>query len=150
MDEISDMIIRQLETMIRAADPYPIETRKTALTAFFPYAILQEQNGRHEALDAFLRVENAVKPYYFMGPWVEPFVATLLNEDGPISAKRAAILASSHIPWVHFINAERLVQLWAAAALTVPYTDKIGQIVADALLKIAGCSPLRPHIPSDM
>jgi len=144
------MIIRKLEAMIRAADPYPIEIRKTAITAFFPYAVLQEQNGRHEALDAFLRVQNAARPYYFMEPWVEPFVATLLNEEGPISAKRAATLTSPHLPWRYFANGEHLVPLWAAAVLAVPYTDKTGQIIADTLLKIAACSPLLPHIPSGM
>jgi len=149
MDEISDMITRKLETVIRDADPYTLGHRGTAVTAFLPYAVRQEQNGRRGALDALLRVKNVTKPSHFMEPWVEPFVAALLNEEGPISAKRAAILASSHMPWVHFTNGERLVQLWASAVLAVPYTEKIGQIVTDALLKIAG-SPLLPYIPSGM
>ena len=85
-----------------------------------------------------------------MGAWIEPFVATLLDEEGPISARRAAVLMSSHTPWVDFTNGERLIQLWAAAVLAVPYTHKIGQIVAGVLLKIAGYSPLLPHIPPSM
>jgi hypothetical protein len=45
---------------------------------------------------------------------------------------------------------EHWVQQWAAAASTVPYTDEIGQSIADTLLHIAHDTSLQPHIPIDM
>jgi hypothetical protein len=45
---------------------------------------------------------------------------------------------------------EHWVQQWAAAASAVPYTDEIGQSVADTLLHIASNTSLQPHIPIDM
>jgi len=112
--------------MIEAADPHQIQSRRTAITAFFPHAVWQEENGRHEALNTFLHAVRASKVDQFMWDWVEPFVATLLNEESPDSMKRAAVLASPHIPWIHLKNDKRLVQLWVAASLVVPYTDDIG------------------------
>ena len=142
------MISRKLEVMIEAADPYLIHSRGTAITAFFPYVVWRESSGRYEALDMFLCAARASKGYRFMQPWVEPFVAELFNEECSISIKRAAILASPHMPWVYFTYGECLVQLWAAAAWAIPCTDEIGQIVANTLLQIAACNYLLPRIPS--
>ena len=150
MEEVSGLISRKLETMIEAGDPRQIQSRRTAITAFFPYAVWQEQNGQRGALDTFLRAAKASEMEQFMRHWVEPFVATLLDEESPVSMKRAAILASSYIPWLHLTDDKRLVQRWAAAAWAIPYTDNIGQIVADTLLQVAFRDSLRPHIPSGM
>ena len=150
MDETSGLICQKLETMIEAADPPTIQSRGVAITAFFPWAVCQERNGRGEPLGTFLRVAKASRADQFMQHLVEPFVATLLDEESPVCMKRAAILASSYIPWMHLTNDKRLVQLWAAAAWVVPYTDKIGRIVADTLLQMAFHDSLRPHIPTGM
>lgn len=53
------------------------------------------------------------------------------------------ILASPHLSWLEFVNGERFAKLWAAAAFKVPYTDEVGEAVADTL---ASDDTLRPHI----
>ena len=81
---------------------------------------------------------------------IEPLFTTLLNEGSPVSVKRAVILASPHLPWQKFANGERAVQLWAAAASAVPYSDAVCQSVSETLLQIAFDDILRPHIPVRM
>lgn len=84
-----------------------------------------------------------------MWQYIEPFVIILLNQESPISKKEAAVLVSPYLPWWEFKD-EHLVQLWAAAASAIPYTDEIGQSVVDTLLHIASNSNLQPHIPGGM
>ena len=85
-----------------------------------------------------------------MWHWVKPPVAKLLNKGSPLPLKQAALLVSPHLPWWSFIDSKHLIQLWAAGAWAVPYTNEIGQSVADTLLQIAFNGCLRPHIPINM
>ena len=79
----------------------------------------------------------------------QPFTA-LLDGGSPVSLRRAAILASPHLPWWNPAIDRHFIQLWAAAAWAIPYADDVGQCVADTLLLIASQESLRPHIPTDM
>ena len=79
-----------------------------------------------------------------------PLVVKLLDEENPLSLKRAAILVSPHVPWWKFANLKHLIQLLTGAASAVPCTDEISQSVVDTLLQIASNGSLRPHIPADM
>ena len=133
--------------MVEATSAGLLYTRHKAITALFPYAVQQEQSGQHEVLDTFLHSARALQQSRFtLWHWIEPFVTSILNAERPISLRQAAILVSPHLPWAT-INSKHLVQLWAAAALAVPYTDDIGQGIADTLLQVASDHSLQPHIP---
>jgi len=96
------------------------------------------------------RVASASGRWGFIWHRARPHLATLLKEESPIALKWAIFLAFPHMPWDRFANGRHLIQLWAAAVSTAPYTDEIGQSVMDALLHIAPQDPLRPHIPVSM
>jgi len=135
--------------MTEAADLGSIRSRRKALSALFPYAVWQEQDGQHEMLDAFLRVAEASDLRGYMWYHIEPFISALLHEEGYGSPKLAAILTSPHLPWDQFTNSENLIHLWAATASEVPNNDT-GRDMVDTLLQIA-CDPrLQPHIPVGM
>jgi len=136
--------------MIRVGDPHPIASKCEAITALFPYAIWREQAGKRDVFDTFLRLASDLGRFGSVWHRIEPLVVMMLEEGSQVSLKEAIILAAPYFDWKKFGNGERLIQLWAAAGLEIPYTDKIGQSVVDALLQIACCSPLRPHIPVGM
>ena len=136
--------------MIGEADPSQIYSKDKAITALFPYAILQERNGqRREVFDIFLRVTRASRGEYIMWSLVEPLIIKLLSDGSPVSVKRAVILVSPHLPQTVFDDGHS-VQLWAAAASAVPYTDDIGQSVVRALLRSACEDSSHPLVPIGM
>ena len=97
-----------------------------------------------------LRLVQASKNEWgFMWNHVKPPLATLLKEECHVSLKQVAILAAPHLPWRswNFINDKDFVQLWAAAALAIPYTEEINQSICDTLMQLAASSSLRWHIP---
>jgi hypothetical protein len=150
LGEVLGLITQKLGTMAEAADPDPIRTKRKAISALFPYAVWEEREGRHEILDMFLHVARASMRSGFMWRYIGLLVATLLNEESPLSMKRAIILTSPHIPWWQLANGEHLFQLWVVAALAVPYSADIGQSVVDTQLQIAYSDPLPPHVPVGM
>ena len=101
-------------------------------------------------LDTFLRLTGDLGRFGSAWHRIEPPVVMMLDEGSHDSLEGAIILTAPHFDRKKFANGERLSQLWAAAALEVPYADDIGQSVVDALLQIACWAPLRPHIPADM
>lgn len=136
--------------MIDAADPNPICLKHKVISALFPYVVQQEQEGQHEMLNTFLHVARVSAQDGFIWHHAEPLVATLLHEGSSISLKQVVLLASPHMAWWKFRNGEHLVQQWAVATSTVPYTDDIGRSVVDTLLQVAYLDTLRPHIPVGM
>jgi len=114
-----------------------IRSKRKALTALFPHAVLRENEGQHEMSDAFLRAARASPRSGLMWYCIEPFLSALLDEDIPILSKRAVILVSPHIPWWQFKKGGQLIRLWATATSEVDYTDEVGQSVVDTLLQIA-------------
>jgi hypothetical protein len=146
------LIAQKLETMISDGAPGPIHSKHKAITALFPYAIWQEQDGQHRVLDVCLHAARASKKWNFLWYHIRELpVGRLLNGESPVSTKQAFVLMSPHLPWYESMDGhEDWVQQWAAAASAVPYTDEIGQSVADTLLHIAYSTSLQPHIPIDM
>ena len=141
---------QKLETMINAVDPGLICSKHKAITALFPYIVQQEQDGKH-MFDIFLHAVKASKQMNFMWGHIEgPLVTMLLDEGSSVSLKQAIILASLHLPWWTSTKDRGLIQLWAARASAVPYTDEIGQVVADTLLQIASNPSLQLEIPVHM
>ena len=125
-----------------------IHSKRKALTALFPYVVLQVKEGQHEMFDLFLRVVGTSQDGGLMWGYIEPFFSGLLDEQASIPSKRAAILTSSHVPWWLFRDREWLIQSWAGAASSVPYAEDVGRSVVDTLLQVA-CRK-SPTIPAGM
>lgn len=86
----------------------------------------------------------------FMWHRIEPYLPTLFDEPDCPSMDQAIILASPHAVWTDPSYTQNSVARWAAAALTIPYSEEVGRNVVDALLKIAYVHSLRPHIPIEI
>ena len=150
MEQALELITQKLEIMVNAGDPNPIYSKRKAITAFLPYALQLEKDGQHQVFDICLHAIGASKKLDFLWHHIRWLPVTmLLNEESPISVKQAFILMSPHLPWKYFLD-YHWVQLWAAAASAVSYTDEIGQSVVDTLLHIASNCSLQPHIPIHM
>lgn len=136
--------------MITDADSRPtmIHSKRKALTALFPYVVLQVKEGQHEMFDLFLRTVRTSEHSGLMWVYIEPFLSALLDEKASIFSKRAAMLISPHVPWWLLQDRERLIQSWAGAASTAPYTEDIGRSVVDTLLQVASWKS--PTIPAGM
>jgi len=80
------------------------------------------------------------------GGWVitQPIVR-FVDEAGPDPPNRVVALMSPYVSWAR--GSKDTVAWWAAAALAAPYTEEVGQSVANTLLQIASNDVLMPHIP---
>ena len=145
-----DLITWKLEAMIETVDLGQIRSKRETITALFPYAVRRNQGGQPELLEVFLRLARASGQWGFMWHRVRLLVITLLEEDSPVSLKRAVIFALPHMPWVNLTNGQHLVKLWVTAASVFSYTDEVGESVIDTLLHITSQDSLRPHIPIGM
>ena len=150
MNRVETLISQKLETLITAANMEIIYSRRKAITALFPHVIWREKNGQNRMLDTFIHTARASQDPRFMWCWIIPFFTTLLDSWNAVPLKQAALLASPHLLWWGSANGKQIIQLWAAAASIVPYSDEIGASVVDTLLRIASNPSLGPHIPSRM
>jgi len=139
------MISKKLETLVEAANMNQIHSKYKAITAFFPYAVWQ-----HGPLRAFLRAVRSSKQHGFMWNHIRPLIPMLLNEESHLSLKQAAILASPHSQWWKASTSEHSIQLFAAAASAIPYTDEVGMSLVDTLLQVASDDSVRSFIPVGM
>jgi len=147
--------------MVKATDERSIHRKRKAITT---YAVWWYRDGQQGLLDILFRLFRV--PWEHRKPWgpdlflrsqpafiwchIEPLVATALSEESLVSLKHDMLLASPYLPWKQFKNHTHLIQLWAAVASIVPYTNDIGQSVVDTLLQIADDPSLQPHMPADM
>ena len=145
-EEISNLIIHELVTMAESGDPYQIQSKRKALTAFFPYAVWMEKGGECRTMDAFLSATKVSGPGTSLWGAITPFISTLFEA----ASDQTVVLTSPRVPWDREPDATRAVTRWASAASEVPCTDEVGRIVVDALLSIASVDCLRPHIPIDI
>ena len=81
---------------------------------------------------------------------IRPCIKALIGKLGTPSLNRAIILMLPCLDWNDRWADETTVTWWAAAALTLPYTEEVGQSVVDVMLQIASWRSLRPHIPIDI
>ena len=119
-----------------------LHSKRKAITAFLPYAIRQERDGRPGTLDAFLHVARASKDRQFVWRRIGSITPALLSEASP----RALVLVSPHILRYGLTAEGDLVLQWATATSTVPYSEEVCQSVVDTLLQIASVDRLLPHI----
>jgi len=76
-------------------------------------------------------------------------IAMRLDEASPSSPRWAVTLILPYTEWESRYH-PNTVAGWARAALAVPYTEKVGQNVIDALLWIASDYSLQPFIPVEI
>jgi len=135
----------ELEIMARAKDPDQVKSKSKALVALFPYAVRWERGGGRRMVDAYFDI--------FMVPEARRLVAEKivlrLDEASPNSPNWVVTLMLPYAEWRSRCN-PNIVTGWAGAALAVQYTEKVGQNVVDALLRIASDSSLQPFIPVDI
>ena len=129
--------------MAQDQDLDQIRSKSKAITAFFPYAVLQEQNGEWRMIDAFFSVARASKLTKFMWRAVKPYTSTLFSKASP----QTIVLVSPHISQHGGLLKKDEVTMWAAAAWVVPITEEVGQSVVDTLLYLAYFDDLQPYIP---
>ena len=132
--------------MAESGDPYQIQSKRKALTAFFPYAVWMERGGECRMIDAFLSATKVSGSGTSLWGAITPSISTLFEA----ASDQTVVLTSPRVPWDREPGAIRAVTRWASAASAVPYTDEIGPIVVDALLSIASVDRLLPHIPVDI
>ena len=98
-------------------------------------------------VDVSLRAAMALNSDGFIWHRARPLIMGLSNTQSPPSLNRLIILASPYVSWHDEPYDGNMVTRWAAAASAVPYTEEVGQSVADVLLQIASVDSLRPRIP---
>jgi len=129
--------------MVESKNPCAIQSKRKAVTAFFPYAVRRERDGDRRVMDAFLGAAGAAGSTMHLWRVIRPFIPTLFERASP----RTVVLTSPHVPWHSELCDENVVARWAAAVSTIPYEDDIDRSVVDALLHIASIDSLRPQIP---
>ena len=150
MEHILSHIIQKLESVVATADRDQIFSKRKAISALFPYAILLEQEGDQGMVDAILSAARASHFGKFMWNRTNPYIIPLFDKQSPPSLDRVVALASPHVTWDTMLDGTNAVVRWAAAASAVPYTEEVGQSVVDALLQIVSITSLRSHIPIDL
>ena len=135
---------------MEAADQDLIFSKRKAISALLPYAMLLEQEGHHRMLDAILRAARTSYAWWFLWFPIRPYIAKFLDEEIPPSLNRAIVLTSPQVIWNDVLDGEQVVVRWAAAVSAVAYTEEVCQSVVDTLLQISAVNSLRPHIPVDI
>ena len=136
--------------MVGDANQDLIFSKRKAIYALFPYAILLEQGGHQGMVDLIFRASRASLSGKFMWRRLQPYITSLFDEPSPPSLDRVVALVSPHIRWNAMSNGAEAVTRWAAAAMKVQYTEDVGQSVVDALLQIACNDSLRRHVPAEI
>ena len=132
--------------MAEAEDFRPVQSKRKAITALLPYAILQERDGRPEMLITILHAARTSRMLSFLWHYHRRYIGTSLSDASP----GAIVLVSPHVHWHMLMDGEGLVQQWVAAASAVAYTEEVGQSVVNALLQTASVDELVQYIPVDL
>ena len=143
-------ITRKLKSVVATTDRDKIFSKRKAISALFPYAILLEQGGNQGIVDAILSATRASHFGRFMWHRTKPYLIPLFDKQSPPSLDRVVVLASPHVTWDDTSDSTNAVARWAAAASAVLYTEEVGQSVVDALFQIVSVTSLRSHIPPEL
>jgi hypothetical protein len=152
---VSDLIIQKLETMVEGAALDEIFSKRKAINTLFPYAIFLEQDGRQEMIDIILRAarvsdSESTNLGKFIWRRVVLYISKLFEQQSPASLNRVITLISPYVPWEGVLGNPTAVSRWAAAVLTVPYTEEVGKDIVDTLFQIGCTELLQPHIPVEI
>ena len=154
MEEVSNLITQQLETIVELAPWGPIMSRRKTIIALLPYTIRLGQSGKQRIVDRSLRAAMALGSETLIWDRAKPPIARLFNAQSPPSLDWLITLASPYVSWHDEPYDGEMVVRWVAAvsgvSSGVPYTEEIGQSVVGTLLHIASVDALRPRIPVDI
>jgi hypothetical protein len=134
--------------MVESRDSCKIQSKRKAITAFFPYAVWRERDGEREAIEAFMSAVKASSSMTSLWHPIMPFISTLFNAASP----QTILFIAPHVPWDREPQDTNALISWANAASAVsaaPCSEELEQRVVDALLHIASIDALRPDIPRD-
>ena len=136
------LITQKLKTKAEAEDRSPLQSKRKAIIALLPYAVLQERDGQSEMFDAIIHATRASGMVWHR---IAQSVSTLLSVASP----RAIILVSLyfHRDW---LQEGDVIQRWAEAASVAPYSEDVAQSVVDILLQSASDPRLSQHITADI
>jgi len=151
LEEISKLVT---DTLVVMTDPCKIQSKRKAVTAFFPYAVRREREGSFAEIEAFLSAIKASSSTMSLWRPIMPFIPALFHAAA--ASPLTVLLTSPHVPWDdkdYESHAEAAVTIWAIAASAVslddPCPEEVEQRVVDSLLYIASVDALRPLIPRD-
>ena len=153
---VSSLIAQKLELMVAAVDSGLIFSKRKAISALLPHAILLEQGGQRGMIDIIFHAARASRSSRsslhtdFLWHRVALYTSRLFEGRSPTSLDRAITFISPYLPWHSTLNSPVAVTRWAAAALTIQYTEEVGQSVVDALLQIVHVGLLGSHVPVDI
>ena len=123
MEQVSNIIVQKLETMVETADPNQILSKRKAIIALFPFAISLEKNGQQWMFNAVLRAIRASNSWKFLWCRIGLYMTVLFGESSPPSLDRAITLISPYIYWDDGLYGRITVTRWAAAIEAIPYTE---------------------------
>ena len=145
MEKISSLATEKLKTVTEAEDHRSLRSKRKAITALLPYAILRERDGQPEMFDLIICATRASRTAKFIWCPIDQFVSTLLSKANP----RVILLASPHVHWHRLGDMGDFIRCWISVVSAVPYSEEIAQGVVDTLLQIASEDGLQ-YIPSDL
>ena len=157
--------------MAESKDSCKIQSKRKAITAFFPYAVWKGREGGRGlmVMEAFLSVVKISSSTTSLWHPIMPFISDLFNA----ASTQTILLTSPHVPWDHELRDVNAVRTWANAVSEVsalphseareeicdenesavveedPEMKEVERRVVDALLHIASVDPLREHIPNE-
>lgn len=132
--------------MVEAGDRDQIISKRMAICALLPFAIVLEQGGQQGTVNAITRAARASASYWFMNP-IRSYVVTLFQKPSSPCLNRPIVLVSPHVGLWIIAHGQDAVIRWAAAASAIPATEEVSQSVVDTLLQIVRFDHLQPHIP---
>jgi hypothetical protein len=146
VEQVTNLITQKLGMMIQADDHQPLLSKRKALTALLPYAILQERDRHPEMLDAYLHAVRTSMEPNFTWRHAREHVDGLFQKTSP----RAMVLMTT-VWWDWLPDAGDVVGRWAAAASAISDTEdeEVVRSVVDMLLQIASECWLLPYIPTE-
>ena len=149
-DEVSLLITQKLESMVDSDPRQTISKYECrAISALFPYAILLEQGGQQQMLDAISHIAKAMRPGGLIWYPLRPFITTMFEKPNPPSLNWVLGLISPNVPWHDGPHDKNMIARQAVAA-SAALNPEVHWSVADELLHLAFIDSLQPFIPEDL
>ena len=120
-----------------------------AITALFPYAILLEQGGQQQMLDAISHIAEAMHDKGLIWYPVLPFITAMFKKPNPPSLNWVLRLISPNVAQHNGPHDKDMVARQAAETSAVSNPEEVHWSVADELLYLAFIDTLQPFIPND-
>ena len=149
MEQVSSLVTQKLEAMVEAADRRVLNSKREAISALLIYVIL-EQGRQQQMANAISYALQAMSGRSCKRYCVDSYTPMLFCGPNTPPMDSLVILLSPYIRWNDTYHSKGDVIRWAAAALTVPYTEEVGRDVVGVLLQISMYDSLRPHIPIEI